>query len=108
MILWLTFQVYTQEFVRSDKFKTGKEKYLDKKTLESEEREVYIGRLPVMINSDSCWMSRAEKDDCDFDQGGYFIIKGAEKVRTYCISLSFMFLVYFFNNPLQNIHKFRR
>lgn len=79
MKVQLTREVYTQELVRSDKFKTGKEKYVDKKTLESEEREVYIGRIPVMVNSDSCWMSRAEKDDCDFDQGGYFIIKGAEK-----------------------------
>ncbi|PWA62879.1 DNA-directed RNA polymerase, subunit 2 [Artemisia annua] len=79
MKVQFTREVYTQELVRSDKFKTGKDKYLDKKTLESEEREVYIGRIPVMVNSDSCWMSIAEKDDCDFDQGGYFIIKGAEK-----------------------------
>lgn len=72
-------EVYIQELVRSDKFKTGKEKYLDKKIIETEEREVFIGRIPVMVNSDSCWMSGAEKDDCDYDQGGYFIIKGAEK-----------------------------
>ncbi|CAH1443779.1 unnamed protein product [Lactuca virosa] len=74
-------QVYTQELVRSDKFKTGKETYVDKKIIEpeSEEGEVYIGRIPVMINSDTCWMSGVEKDDCDYDQGGYFIIKGAEK-----------------------------
>lgn len=73
--------MFTQGFVRSDKFKTGKEQYLDKQTIESEEGEVYIGRIPVMVNSDSCWMSKADKDDCDYDQGGYFIIKGAEKVR---------------------------
>ncbi|KAI7741237.1 hypothetical protein M8C21_023847, partial [Ambrosia artemisiifolia] len=75
----LTKQVYTQELVRSDKFKTGKDKFLDKKVIDTEEREVYIGRIPVMVNSDSCWMSAADKDDCDYDQGGYFIIKGAEK-----------------------------
>nr|GFD32963.1 DNA-directed RNA polymerases IV and V subunit 2-like [Tanacetum cinerariifolium] len=34
-----TREVYTQELVRSDKFKTGKEKYLDKKTLEIKEHE---------------------------------------------------------------------
>ncbi|KAM0039516.1 putative DNA-directed RNA polymerase [Helianthus debilis subsp. tardiflorus] len=72
-------QVYTQDLVRSDKFKTGQEKILDKKVIDTEEREVYIGRIPVMINSDSCWMSGADKDDCDYDQGGYFIVKGAEK-----------------------------
>ncbi|KAL4556666.1 hypothetical protein LXL04_034820 [Taraxacum kok-saghyz] len=76
----MKFQVYIQELVRSDKFKTGKEKYIDKKILETEEREVYIGRIPVMVNSDTCWMSGPDrKDDCDYDQGGYFIIKGAEK-----------------------------
>ncbi|KAK1432101.1 hypothetical protein QVD17_08992 [Tagetes erecta] len=75
-----TKEVFTQGFVRSDKFKTGKEQYLDKQTIESEEGEVYIGRIPVMVNSDSCWMSKADKDDCDYDQGGYFIIKGAEKI----------------------------
>lgn len=79
MRVQFTLQVYTQELVRSDKFKTGKEKYLDKKILHTEEGEVLIGRIPVMVNSDSCWMSLADKDDCDYDQGGYFIIKGAEK-----------------------------
>ncbi|KAJ0804597.1 putative DNA-directed RNA polymerase [Helianthus annuus] len=60
-------QVYTQELVRSDKFKTGQQKILDKKVIDTEEREVYIGSIPVVINSDSCWMSGADKDDCDYD-----------------------------------------
>jgi DNA-directed RNA polymerase-4/5 subunit 2 len=33
-----------------------------------------------MVKSDLCWMKEAEKGDCDFDHGGYFLIKGAEKV----------------------------
>ncbi|KAJ0817326.1 putative DNA-directed RNA polymerase [Helianthus annuus] len=72
-------QVYTQELVRSDKFIAGQQKILDKKVIDTDEREVYIGNILVMINSDSCWMSGADKDDCDYDQGGYFIVKGAEK-----------------------------
>ncbi|MFS7954738.1 putative DNA-directed RNA polymerase [Helianthus anomalus] len=68
-------QVYTQELVRSDKFKTGQQKILDKEVIDTEEREVYIGSLLVMINSDSCWMSGADKDDCDYGQGGYFKVK---------------------------------
>ncbi|KAL7583646.1 hypothetical protein Lser_V15G44353 [Lactuca serriola] len=76
----LTLQVYTQELVRSDKFKTGKEKYLDKQIQETRDLDVFVGRIPVMINSDTCWMSEDKKDDCDYDQGGYFIIKGAEKI----------------------------
>ncbi|KAL8251734.1 hypothetical protein R6Q59_035427 [Mikania micrantha] len=72
-------EVYTKALVRSDKFKTGVEQYLDKKTIETDERDVIIGSIPMMVKSDSCWMSGADKDDCDYDQGGYFIIKGAEK-----------------------------
>lgn len=45
-----------------------------------------------MINSDTCWMSGVEKDDCDYDQGGHFIIKGAKKVTSYMYFL----LVYFY------------
>lgn len=55
-------------------------------------RDVPIGRIPVMVNSDLCWMSDGnKKPDCEFDHGGYFIVKGAEKVLRY----SFSFLYYF-------------
>ncbi|KAE8718911.1 DNA-directed RNA polymerase D subunit 2b [Hibiscus syriacus] len=43
-------------------------------------REILIGRIPVMVGSDLCWMNEVEKADCDFDHGGYFLIKGAEKI----------------------------
>lgn len=77
----LTDQVYTKKLVRSDKFKTGKdEQLLDKTIIKDEDREIIIGRLPVMVKSDLCWMKGVEKGDCEFDHGGYFIIKGAEKV----------------------------
>lgn len=33
-----------------------------------------------MVKSDLCWMKDSDKRDCDFDHGGYFLIKGAEKV----------------------------
>ncbi|XP_027355281.1 DNA-directed RNA polymerases IV and V subunit 2 [Abrus precatorius] len=72
-------QVYVPKKVRSDKFKTGKEEYLDREVLKEDNREIIIGRLPVMVKSDLCWMKGAEKDDCEFDHGGYFLIKGAEK-----------------------------
>lgn len=55
---------------------------------------MFIGRIPVMVNSDSCWMSGADKDDCDYDQGGYFIIKGAEKVH-HILFPSLVFLAHF-------------
>ncbi|GLT85243.1 hypothetical protein SLE2022_034370 [Rubroshorea leprosula] len=76
----VTFQVYTKKLVRSDKFKTGREQFLENDVLFNEEREIIIGRIPVMVRSELCWMHEAEKDDCDFDHGGYFLIKGAEKI----------------------------
>lgn len=48
--------------------------------MKDETTEVIVGRVPVMVNSDICWMSKVEKGDCEFDHGGYFIVKGAEKV----------------------------
>ncbi|KAM1330099.1 hypothetical protein FF1_042788 [Malus domestica] len=75
----ITVEVYNQRLVSSDKFKTGKERFLDKEILSTDTRDITIGSVPVMVKSDLCWMRDVEKGDCDFDHGGYFIIKGAEK-----------------------------
>ncbi|KAK6129781.1 hypothetical protein DH2020_036488 [Rehmannia glutinosa] len=72
-------QVYTKGLSRSDKFKTGVENFVDKTVLNDYHSDVIFGRLPVMVKSDLCWMHSSEKRDCEFDQGGYFVIKGAEK-----------------------------
>lgn len=47
-----------------------------------------IGKLPIMLDSDLCWKqhsdpaisSEAKKEECVNDKGGYFIIKGKERV----------------------------
>jgi len=45
-----------------------------------------IGRLPVMLRSNRCILSRktedemAESKECPLDPGGYFIVNGTEKV----------------------------
>ncbi|KAJ7958492.1 DNA-directed RNA polymerase subunit beta [Quillaja saponaria] len=72
-------QVYTQQLVKSDKFKTGTDQFLDRNIINEDNRDIIIGRIPVMVKSDLCWMKEVEKGDCDFDHGGYFLIKGAEK-----------------------------
>lgn len=49
---------------------------------------VFIGNLPIMLRSAFCHLSRegimevdpATHGECQFDQGGYFVINGAEKV----------------------------
>ncbi|KAJ7966269.1 DNA-directed RNA polymerase subunit beta [Quillaja saponaria] len=72
-------QVYTLQLVKSDKFKTGTKQYLDRNIINEDDRDIFIGRIPVMVNSDLCWMKEVGKGYCDFDHGGYFWIKGAEK-----------------------------
>lgn len=72
-------QVYTKKLVRSDKFKTGVDQFVDKECEVEDKRDVLIGRIPVMVNSELCWMNGVDKLDCEFDHGGYFIVKGAEK-----------------------------
>ena len=50
-------------------------------------REI-IGKIPMMLRSDHCVLTTMKLDDkgimdlgeCTFDQGGYFIINGSEKV----------------------------
>ncbi|KAG5225189.1 DNA-directed RNA polymerase [Salix suchowensis] len=80
MKIHVNVQVYTQTVGRSDKFKTGIDKVVQKNVVHTENREIIIGRMPVMVKSYLCWLTTVEKGDCDFDQGGYFLIKGAEKV----------------------------
>ncbi|KAF2471057.1 RNA polymerase II second largest subunit [Lindgomyces ingoldianus] len=51
-----------------------------------EEARVFIGKLPVMLRSELCHL-RSQTDEalfglneCPYDQGGYFVINGSEKV----------------------------
>jgi len=45
-----------------------------------------FGKIPIMLQSDFCVLSdqtsktRAEMGECEFDEGGYFIVNGSEKV----------------------------
>ncbi|KAK4543925.1 DNA-dependent RNA polymerase II [Oleoguttula mirabilis] len=53
---------------------------------DDQEVRVFIGKLPVMLKSKICTLrNRSEQElyafqECPFDQGGYFIINGSEKV----------------------------
>ncbi|KAL5981002.1 hypothetical protein ACLOJK_028922 [Asimina triloba] len=78
--LFACLKVYVQELISSDKGKTGREKYVAKKVLSEEKKEIVIGRIPVMVRSKLCWIHKLNKNDCPFDLGGYFLIKGMEKV----------------------------
>ena len=47
---------------------------------------VVLGRIPIMIRSNKCYLSkmtpfeRIKAHECQYDEGGYFIIKGKERV----------------------------
>ena len=48
--------------------------------------KVVIGKIPIMLHSKACVLRdlpfnlRREMGECPYDQGGYFVIDGAEKV----------------------------
>ena len=51
-----------------------------------EPARIFIGKIPIMLKSKYCILKDLEEDDlyawneCPYDQGGYFIINGSEKV----------------------------
>jgi DNA-directed RNA polymerase II subunit RPB2 len=54
------------------------------------EQDIFIGKVPIMIKSSTCHLLSRERfaterdlhawGECPYDQGGYFIINGSEKV----------------------------
>ncbi|XP_044954154.1 DNA-directed RNA polymerases IV and V subunit 2-like [Hordeum vulgare subsp. vulgare] len=71
-------QIYSME--KSDKSKTENDVFGHKRVLMDETHLVSIGHLPVMVNSNLCWLHELKESDCLFDSGGYFLIRGMEKV----------------------------
>ncbi|KAE9974425.1 DNA-dependent RNA polymerase II [Venturia inaequalis] len=58
----------------------------DRDDAEGETPKPHIGRMPAMLKSSFCTLSSKEDDilyahdECPYDQGGYFVINGSEKV----------------------------
>ena len=56
---------------------------VDRKDKASLLKDVYIGRIPIMVFSSACKLNNPEKriehGECPNDPGGYFIINGNEK-----------------------------
>lgn len=65
----------------------GNEKTFNEDMIDTKTDTICIGKIPVMVNSSFCHLhGLTEKElvargHCAFDSGGYFIIKGSEKVR---------------------------
>ncbi|KAK3122831.1 hypothetical protein QOZ80_8AG0618940 [Eleusine coracana subsp. coracana] len=73
----MTVEVYSLK--QSDKAKTGEDTHVYKSVIIKETKQVNIGLLPVMVKSNLCWLHKLEESECQFDYGGYFLIKGTEK-----------------------------
>lgn len=64
-----------------------REKHVKAVLKEYKKDKVFIGKVPVMLRSKFCQLKKFNElqrvkngKDCSFDQGGYFIINGSEKV----------------------------
>ncbi|KAI9366033.1 DNA-directed RNA polymerase II subunit RPB2 [Zopfochytrium polystomum] len=69
---------------RSEKVNGEQEWVVEQEDPESS--KIHIGDVPIMLRSDFCILSELtdadlpEVGECPFDQGGYFVINGSEKV----------------------------
>ncbi|XP_078444750.1 DNA-directed RNA polymerases IV and V subunit 2-like [Wolffia australiana] len=80
MLVEVKVEENTEEALKGEKFKAGKGEYTSTKVLNAESREILMGTVPVMVKSNLCWLHKLGKSECGFDAGGYFLIKGTEKV----------------------------
>ena len=74
------------------RYTSGGNVYVKNNGEKTGEGSVQIGRLPLMLRSDRCVLNECENDpngseaghakkgECPLDPGGYFVVKGAEKV----------------------------
>ncbi|GLJ17287.1 hypothetical protein SUGI_0300040 [Cryptomeria japonica] len=89
--LEITTKVYIQEGKKADDNTKSSSSSLMKDAknmavISEEHKRVLIGRIPIMVKSNLCYLSSLTSKEllkegvCSFDVGGYFIIKGTEKV----------------------------
>ncbi|KAG8066435.1 hypothetical protein GUJ93_ZPchr0004g39030 [Zizania palustris] len=73
----VNIQLYSMEEI--EKAKTGNDHFGYKKQIMNDTHFINIGCLPVMVKSNLCWLHKLKESDCQFDLGGYFLIKGMDK-----------------------------
>ena len=84
-----------------------KEKRRNERINETHYHNLNIGKIPIMVRSKYCSLNgktdaeRIAVKECEFDQGGYFIIKGGEKVIVAQERMATNF-VYVFNKKEQS------
>ncbi|KAJ3200082.1 DNA-dependent RNA polymerase II [Entophlyctis luteolus] len=71
---------------RATEGEDGEQEWVLENDENPEPQRVWIGEMPIMLKSDFCSLSSLETDalyeigECPYDQGGYFVINGSEKV----------------------------
>ena len=74
----------TEEMMDEDEQET--ELYWEDEAGSAKEENVFIGRIPIMLKAKNCVLRNLPDStlfalgECPYDQGGYFIINGGEKV----------------------------
>ena len=100
---------YLSELSVEASFKEKKKENEEKKEEKKEDKfQTYsIGKIPIMVRSNYCSLNgktdteRVDVRECEFDQGGYFIISGGEKVIVAQERMATNF-VYVFNKKEQS------
>lgn len=55
--------------------------YKDRQPIDKTIKDITLCKIPIMLHSDLCMIKQlGEMGECRFDQGGYFIVDGKEKV----------------------------
>lgn len=81
----LTYQIDTKVDIHIEKRKRIKKK-AGELIERFPKRQIELGKIPVMIRSSQCHLSDMNDQniirnkECMYDQGGYFIVNGSEKV----------------------------
>jgi DNA-directed RNA polymerase beta subunit len=79
-------QVYIPKLAASPAETREEEEEEEEMVIQMRRERVCIGKVPIMVKSQFCHLhglsdeEAAKKGHCAFDAGGYFIIKGSEKV----------------------------
>jgi DNA-directed RNA polymerase beta subunit len=73
----------------------------------TETKKVSMGLLPAMVKLNLCWLHKLQESDCQFDFGGYFLIKGTEKVLPDMIHAAHLILTNVFHKDHCIMHSYR-
>ena len=85
--LYVDIMLKTFEISEDDEFDAEDDTFWENRPLaEDASKKVFLGNVPIMLRSTYCVLAKKNDDqlcdlnECIFDQGGYFVVNGSEKV----------------------------